>query len=138
MARAKTSTDGAASDIAAGEVTTGILPYQKGKRGRKRTLKDYQPSGVLLSPDTSPVYKPMMVRYEGILARNGADEVYAYAGIGDAWDNRQDIKMTKRRGNVFEATLLAVETLPLNICFHDSANNWDNNANQNYVFKGLQ
>ena len=70
--------------------------------------------------------------YNGLLARSGADSVYAVCGYGNSWTDQNVIKMS-RTGQGFQATIPAKDPL-VNIAFKDSANNWDNNNGQNYTF----
>ncbi|MBP2652197.1 MAG: Carbohydrate binding domain (family 25) [Firmicutes bacterium] len=99
-----------------------------------KTVRKYKAKGVLLSLEVAPVYAPVRISYDGILAQNGATELYAHAGIGSNWENVQEVKMTKSHSGTFEATVLAAEENTLNICFRDSGYNWDNNSKNNYVF----
>ncbi|MBP2646011.1 MAG: Carbohydrate binding domain (family 25) [Firmicutes bacterium] len=99
-----------------------------------KTVRKYKAKGVLLSLEVSPVYSPVRISYEGLLAQSGATELYAHAGIGSSWDNSQEVKMTKTSSGLFEATVLAAEESTLNVCFRDAMFNWDNNSNANYVF----
>jgi hypothetical protein len=98
------------------------------------TASKYKSNGVLLSLKVPPVYTPVKISYDGLLAQNGATELYAHAGIGEEWDNAQEVKMCKAKSGMFEATVLAAEKSILNICFRDAAYNWDNNSKANYVF----
>jgi hypothetical protein len=97
------------------------------------TVRKYTAKGVLLSLEVPEAYEPVKITYNGLLARNGATELYARAGIGPQWDNVQEVAMTKT-ANGFEGIALAVASSTLNVCFHDAAYNWDNNSNENYVF----
>lgn len=106
----------------------------KPKRATKKVNNDYQSKGVLLSREVSAIYEPVKITYDGLLSQSGATELFAHAGIGPDWENVQDVKMTKTKTGGFEATVLASETSTLSMCFHDTANNWDNNSNENYVF----
>jgi len=72
------------------------------------------------------------VTYNGLLAKSGANTIYAVCGYGDTWENESTIKMTKNNGN-FVATLPFSKTTDLNIAFKDSYNNWDNNNGSNYT-----
>ena len=74
----------------------------------------------------------VLVRYTGLLAENGATEVYAHVGHGQNWNDTSDYKMV-RAGQGFEAAIPVVDaTDNLNLCFRDSADNWDNNGGENY------
>ncbi|MBP2655589.1 MAG: Carbohydrate binding domain (family 25) [Firmicutes bacterium] len=101
---------------------------------KSKTVRKYKSNGVLLSLEVPPVYAPVRISYDGLLAQNGATELYAHAGIGTDWDNTQEVKMAKTKSGMFEATVLAAEESILNVCFRDAAYNWDNNSEANYVF----
>ncbi len=72
------------------------------------------------------------VTYNGLLAKSGANTIYAVCGYGDTWENESTIKMTKNHDN-FVATLPFSKTVDLNIAFKDAYNNWDNNNGSNYT-----
>lgn len=97
------------------------------------TVGEYQSKGVLISLEVPSVYEPVKLTYDGLLAQNGATQLYARAGIGPDWDNAQEIEMTKTTTG-FEGIALALASSTLHVCFRDGAYNWDNNSNENYVF----
>ncbi len=72
--------------------------------------------------------------YKGLLAASGADRVFVHYGYGDSWTDSELKEMTLS-GDGFETELGLKMSGSLNICFRDSAGNWDNNANENYTFK---
>ena len=74
------------------------------------------------------------ITYKGILAQSGAEAVYIHCGSSDIknWKDIQDVKMTKNSDNTFSASILIQEGTTFNMCFRDSANNWDNNSGSNY------
>lgn len=74
------------------------------------------------------------IAYNGLLVRNGAADVYARIGFNGVWDHARDYQMS-RTVQGFEALIeLPQGTFTLNICFRDSAGNWDNNAGANYSY----
>ena len=74
----------------------------------------------------------VLVRYTGLLAESGATEVYAHVGHGYNWNDASDYKMV-RTDQGFEAAIPVVDPADnLNLCFRDSADNWDNNGGENY------
>ncbi|MDR3592621.1 MAG: carbohydrate-binding protein [Negativicutes bacterium] len=117
---------------------SATMPATRSRGVRKKVNKDYQDKGVLLSREVSTVYEPVKITYDGLLAQNGATELYAHAGIGSDWENVQEVKMAKTKAGGFEATMLAAEKSTLNVCFRDAAYNWDNNSSENYVFSVTQ
>ncbi|MCX7747983.1 MAG: carbohydrate-binding protein [Clostridia bacterium] len=74
--------------------------------------------------------------YTGQLAKNGADQVYAVIGYGEPnhWENVETLLMNKTAQQSFEVLTFRKAQGNINVAFKDSANNWDNNQNQNYVF----
>jgi hypothetical protein len=71
--------------------------------------------------------------YSGLLAASGADRVFVHYGYGDAWDSPELREMTGCGGR-FETVIELKTPGRLNVCFKDSAGNWDNNTNRNYTF----
>ncbi|HOV27276.1 MAG TPA: carbohydrate-binding protein [Pseudobacteroides sp.] len=76
------------------------------------------------------------VTYDGLLAKNGAKEVYAVVGFGDnkSWENISTYPMHTTNQHIFELSIPVKENGQLNVAFKDSANNWDNNSGKNYTF----
>ncbi len=72
--------------------------------------------------------------YSGLLAASGADRVFMHYGYGESWDGKETAEMIKSSGS-FTAEIELKMPGRLNICFKDSANNWDNNSSENYCFK---
>ena len=75
------------------------------------------------------------LKYDGLLAKSGADDVYTVVGYGSntKWENVQCIRMN-RFGNSFHADVPAMHGMNINVAFKDSAENWDNNSGMNYTF----
>jgi len=75
------------------------------------------------------------VRYDGLLAQSGADDVYTVFGYGsnNNWENVQTIRMN-RIGNSFQAEIPTMPGANVNLAFKDSADHWDNNSGMNYTF----
>ena len=74
------------------------------------------------------------ISYIGKLFQEGATEVSIHYGFGLNWDNVNDIKMEKTDLG-FQAEINLLEGDTFNFCFRGNNNNWDNNNNENYVFK---
>jgi len=96
---------------------------------------DYQPyreNGVILTRLSDHT---VTLKYDGLLAKCGADDVYTVVGYGSNsnWENIQTIRMN-RIGNTFQADIPTMPGMNVNIAFKDSANNWDNNSGKNYTF----
>lgn len=97
------------------------------------TAGEYIVNGVALVPATPAAGEPVKVIYDGLLAKSGADSVFAHIGYGSNWDNSRDYQMSKS-GIGFEATVPVQSSSTLNLCFKDNAGNWDNNSGKNYTF----
>lgn len=98
-----------------------------------RTKQLYEDSGVELSKATINVGDEVTLLYRGLLAKSGADSVYAHIGYGDNWEGKEFIPMEKVE-DVFKATIKVNLSDKLNIAFKDGVDNWDNNSQQNYSF----
>ncbi len=97
-------------------------------------IQNYDANGVAISK--SPIYvgDEVTITYDGLLAKSGADKVFAYIGYGEAWEEKGFIPMTYEF-DVFKATFKVLAEGNLNIAFKDSAENWDNNSTENYIYK---
>ncbi|NPV26171.1 MAG: carbohydrate-binding protein [Firmicutes bacterium] len=92
-----------------------------------------EPGGITINPYPLNAGELVTVTYNGLLAQSGADQVYLHMGYGDGWHNTQDLKMQKtQRG--WEKSFSLTEAGSLNLCFKDSANNWDNNNGKNWTY----
>lgn len=83
-----------------------------------------------LTPDGSDV----TIIYNGLLNTSGANEVYLHAGFGDPmyWRVVDNYRM-QRTPEGWKKTL-NMEDRQLSFCFHDSADNWDNNNGFNWTY----
>lgn len=88
--------------------------------------------GVSVTPVPITEGETLTIKYDGLLAKNGATNVYAHLGYGDShhWQEIEDIPMN------YAKTAWTCEIIPkaerINFCFHDGANNWDNNNGRNW------
>ncbi len=74
------------------------------------------------------------ISYTGELFQNGSEKVFAHYGFGINWDKLAEVEMTKTElGFQVEINLNSEE--PLNLCFRNSNNEWDNNNGSNYSFE---
>lgn len=89
-------------------------------------------NGVSITPMPVTMKETVTITYDGLLAQSGAALIYAHVGNGNNsyWDNVQDIPM-KMENKVWSANLKPADSR-LNFCFHDGANNWDNNNGYNW------
>lgn len=74
--------------------------------------------------------------YDGVLAKSGAEEIYAVIGYGDNdnWEDVDYFPMMKTAENTFEVLADRKRPENVNVAFKDAAGNWDNNSGTNYVF----
>lgn len=88
--------------------------------------------GVSISPMPATEGETITISYNGLLANSGASMVYAHLGYGssDNWRQIEDIAMSKLQGAWNCQVLPKGERM--NFCFHDNANNWDNNYGRNW------
>lgn len=100
-------------------------------------VSNYLNNGVTISPSVPTVGDTVKVFYDGLLAKSGAEHVYAHVGYGSNWNNTQDYLMNKS-GTGFELNVPVSKSDTFNICFKDCANNWDNNSGKNYSFDVTQ
>lgn len=84
-----------------------------------------------LSPDGSDI----TIIYNGLLHKCGASQVFLHGGFGDPnyWKSVEDYRM-QRTPEGWKKTL-NMEDNQLTFCFHDSANNWDNNNGHNWTYR---
>lgn len=94
----------------------------------------YSENGIALSKTTLYVGDEITLTYDGLLFKSGADKVFAYIGYGEQWEERAFIPMTYETDK-FKAVINVALPGTFNLAFKDSAENWDNNSGQNYVFK---
>lgn len=81
---------------------------------------------VQVDPDPVKAGGTAKIRYNGLLAKSGADRVFLHYGV-DGWKKPTTIEMT-RIGDRFEGEVKTSATArSLEFCFKDSADHWDNN-----------
>lgn len=97
-------------------------------------IKSYTSNGVHITPSVPAVNQLVSITYNGILLQNGAVEVYAHVGFGNNWKSATDHKMNRTTQGFETSFPIDSYTDRLNVCFKDSANNWDNNSGFNYTF----
>jgi hypothetical protein len=94
----------------------------------------YKGNGVTISPAAPAKGDTARVVYSGLLAQNGANKLYVHVGFGDGWRKTADYRMVKTDQG-FETDVPVALDATINMCFKDSADNWDNNSGQNYSFE---
>lgn len=91
--------------------------------------------GIFLEPVPITAGDEVKIRYKGMLS-GSADKVYLHTGYGyGEWQNIQDIPMKKTRDGGWTAGLKITDDSCLNFCFHDGAENWDNNNGNNWIYE---
>ncbi|MCX7921215.1 MAG: carbohydrate-binding protein [Clostridia bacterium] len=78
----------------------------------------------------------MKLTYDGVLAKNGAKDIYAAIGYGDNnnWEDVEVYQLQKTAQQTFELLTFRKRSGNINIAFKDSAGHWDNNNGQNFIF----
>lgn len=74
------------------------------------------------------------ISYTGELFQNDSEKVFAHYGFGDDWSNLNEVEM-QRTELGFQIEIALVSSEPLNLCFKNSNDVWDNNDGQNYSFE---
>lgn len=89
--------------------------------------------GIAVSPVPLTTGERVTVKYQGLLAQAGAEQIYLRKGYGPAqsWSSIQDLPMQKNQG-VWEVQFETDDRSRLNFCFKDNAENWDNNNGRNW------
>jgi hypothetical protein len=72
--------------------------------------------------------------YNGILAKDGATDIYAVVVQGDNvnWEDAKYYPMNTSGYQTYELLLPVSGSKGINIAFKDGADNWDNNSGENY------
>ena len=92
--------------------------------------------GIFLDPVPVTVGEDVRIKYKGQLTNAGAGKIYLHTGYGyDRWSNVQTVPMRKTRDGGWSATIKVTDSSRLNFCFHDSAENWDNNTGHNWSYE---
>ncbi|MBP2651022.1 MAG: Carbohydrate binding domain (family 25) [Firmicutes bacterium] len=95
---------------------------------------EYLNNGVTLTPAIPSPYDDVELAYSGLLAKNGATEIFAHVGFDNAWTSASDYIMTKSEYGYKAKIYIPSNAEFLKVCFKDAANNWDNNSGNNYSF----
>lgn len=101
----------------------------------KTTMRIYPENGISIKPYPARRGDKVVIKYDGLLAKSGADQVYLHVGYGpeERWHDVQDIPMTRDEDGW--SCFVVPQYNKINFCFHDSAQNWDNNKGQNWSIK---
>lgn len=107
-------------------------------RTRARAGESDIGGGVFVSPMPITKGDTVTLKYNGLLSKSGATEVFAHVGYGPMdWIGVQDIPMTKEPDGTWTTEIHMAEdqVSPFNVCFRDSAYNWDSNYGNNWSFQ---
>ncbi|HBR03899.1 MAG TPA: hypothetical protein DD738_14970 [Ruminiclostridium sp.] len=76
------------------------------------------------------------INYSGLLAKNGAQDVFGVYGFGSnqKWEDVSTLTFNKESEGSFATTVPIEQGKNINFAFRDSAENWDNNSGMNYTF----
>jgi len=105
---------------------------------RLKEMHDAQfPQCVVVDPTPITAGQDIVVFYNGLLAQSGAQEVYLHCGFGNKnkWNGVQDMRMAKTGWGFVKSLTMPDTSTQFNFCFHDSAQNWDNNSGHNWTFQ---
>ena len=89
---------------------------------------------IFFNTDKLVVNSTVKISYTGELFQNESEKVYAHFGFGNNWDNLTEVEMTKSELG-FQAEIELKSEEPLNLCFRNAENVWDNNGGANYSFE---
>ncbi len=88
-----------------------------------------------INPAPSRVGDRIKIKYRGHLVSAGADQIWLHTGYGASdWQDVNDYQMS-RAVDGFEQSMDINREGQFNICFKDSANNWDNNNMLNWSYQ---
>lgn len=91
--------------------------------------------GIFMEPVPITLGDEVRIKYKGLLAKAKAEKVFLHAGYGPKWEKPVDLQMRKGRDGSWSVTLNIEEPSEFNFCFHDNAQNWDNNFGRNWSYQ---
>lgn len=91
--------------------------------------------GIFMEPVPITLGDEVKIKYKGLLAEAKAEKVFIHAGYGSKWEKPVDLPMRKGRDGSWSVTLNIDEPSEFNFCFHDNAQNWDNNYGRNWSYQ---
>jgi len=112
-----------------------------GEKGGKSLARAAIEAGVITTPVPIIAGESVHIIYSGPLAKSGANKVYMHIGYGpdSSWKMIDDFEMSSSKWG-WEAIVDIAGDDRFNFCFHDCADNWDNNNGHNWsyeVFSGV-
>lgn len=102
------------------------------KTAKSNKIHSATAEGISITPIPATEGDTLNIAYDGLLTKSGALTVYAHLGYGsnDNWVDIEDIAM-RNIGKLWTCDILPKDSI-VNFCFHDGANNWDNNYGRNW------
>jgi hypothetical protein len=91
-------------------------------------------NGVHVSKESVKTKDSVDVTYAGLLRNSGASGVLLHCGF-DGWREPSDIWMTRDVDGSFRTSVKADAKSEINMCFKDTADNWDNNNGWNWCVR---
>ena len=73
------------------------------------------------------------ISYTGVFFQKNSDKVFIHYGFGNSWNDLNEVEMKKTELG-FQAEIMLSSSEPLNLCFKNDNNEWDNNNSNNYSF----
>ena len=89
---------------------------------------------IFFNTDKLIPFANIKISYTGKFFSDSSENVYIHYGFGNNWDGKTDLKMTKTELG-FQAEIKLTNSDTFNFCFYNEKNDWDNNNNNNYIFK---
>jgi hypothetical protein len=109
--------------------------YQQANENERNDLmaRAYLSGGVAIDPMPPATGSNVIVKYNGLLAQSGADQIYLHYGYGfpDHWFGVKEVEM-KKEGDSFVSSVKVEVSDAMHFCFRDPLNNWDNNNGANW------
>lgn len=101
-----------------------------------RADDSYSDSGLSLK-ESSNIFR---LTYDGILAKDGARDLYAVVGFDDdgSWHNARYYPMNKASDKGYEVIFPVKDSGTVNIAFKDGADHWDDNSGRKYTYVNNQ
>lgn len=94
------------------------------------------PSGVVVDPVPVTAGEEITIFYNGVLAQEGAEQIYLHLGYGppEDWHRVQDLKMSRTGWGWIKTVEVPFDEERLNFCFRCNLGRWDNNHGLNWSY----
>ncbi|MGI6037116.1 MAG: carbohydrate binding domain-containing protein [Limnochordia bacterium] len=115
-----------------------VLDTEIGELGTRGPLGDMEiaaEGGISLTPTRLVSGDSIAIKYDGLLNKSGADQIYLHCGYGPGpWTRIRDIRMFKGSDGKWHSNVVVERGGTLEFCFRDNADNWDNNHGRNWSY----